>query len=106
MFEIIFYPHKCVCAYTFISKESVNLWHDTFNHMYFRDACTHLCDTMVRVCIHFYGMMPPIPPAATFSNALTKPLTSLFTETWSRDVRALNFETAFENVSAGGIGCT
>ena len=36
-----------VCTYTSLFREKWNLWHDTFIHMYFRDACIHTCDMMV-----------------------------------------------------------
>jgi len=54
----------------------------------------------------------PIPPAVTFSNAVSNAQSSklrlerLFCHvSVKRDVRALSCERAFENVTAGGIGC-
>ena len=105
MFEIIFYPHICVCTYTCIYRESVNLWHDTFNQMYFRDAYTHLYDTGSCKYSFLWHDAAYTTCCDIFERSF-KPLTSLFTETWQRDVRALSFETSFENISAGGIGCT
>jgi len=35
----------CMYIHMYIYREGVNLWHDTFNQMYFRDAYTHLYDT-------------------------------------------------------------
>jgi len=37
--------------------ERLDLWHETFIHMYSRDVCIHLCAMMVHVCIHMYGMI-------------------------------------------------
>jgi len=46
-----------ICAYTCEPSQRWNLWHYTFIHTYFRDACIQLCDMMVHVCIHIYSMI-------------------------------------------------
>jgi len=51
--------------------------------------------------------LQPIPLGVTFSKAQSSKLERLFGHvSVKRDVRALSFETAFENVTLSGIGCT
>jgi len=45
----------CVIALTCRSRKRRNLWHVTFIHVYFCDACIHTCDLMVHVYIHVFG---------------------------------------------------
>ena len=75
----------CVCIYLCV-----------YTYVY---THTSLCTT---------GVVQPIPLGVTFSKALSNQsskLESLFSlKRCKRDVRALSFETAFENVTPTGIG--
>jgi len=57
--------------------------------------------------IYIYNIyIQPIPLGVTFSKAQSSKLERLFCHgSLKRDVRALSFETAFENVTPCGIGC-
>ena len=61
--------------------------------------------TCIHVYVHVY--IQPIPLGVTFSKAQSSKLESLLCHvSVKRDVRALSFETAFENVTPSGIGCS
>jgi len=78
-------------------------------------VCVCVC---IYLCVYTYvythtslcttGVVQPIPLGVTFSKALSNQsskLESLFSlKRCKRDVRALSFETAFENVTPTGIG--
>jgi len=53
-----------------------------------------------------FDLVQPIPLGLTFSKVQSSKLERLSCHvSVKRDVRALSFETAFENVTASGIGC-
>ena len=43
--------HSWLCEHI----ERWNLWHVTFIHVYFCDACIHTCDMMGHIYIHVFG---------------------------------------------------